>query len=125
MARRSVTAPVDQRVRPARHSYSRTGRFEPTRAQVRIVRRGRHDDGTSFEELAAEFNAHAKTIERVCRGLDHPDTGGPIEEGTGQTRIADPFDARLLVRCPECGGLVHPPCFKCALAISADPPACE
>jgi len=82
-------------------------------AQVRVMRRLRQD-GKSYAELGERFSVHVKTVQRICTGKERRDAGGPIEQLEVPKSESEHFDTVRLVRCRECGGMVHPPCFLCS-----------
>ena len=63
-----------------------------------------HEQGYSGPSIARMLQCHKSTVYRVLNGN---------ERFTPDSR--PPFDETDRVRCPECGGLVHPPCLECSI----------
>jgi hypothetical protein len=64
-----------------------------------------HEDHLSCRAIALRLGISRPTVTRILRGLPTPRI---------MARNTDPGCAvRSAVRCPDCGGLVFPPCYLC------------
>jgi len=63
-----------------------------------------HEQGYSNASIARIVKCNRDTVKRVVDGNSRftPDW-------------RPPFDENDRIRCPECGGLVHPPCLECSI----------